>query len=101
MPQGDHTGPTGQGPGTGRKTGAGYGRNFHIQSEGFRKGRGRGYGRNRNSDPVSAHLHGDSYRINTPDKQDEITLLKSQASSLRHSLENIEKRITTLEREND
>lgn len=47
MPQGDRTGPTGQGPRTGRALGYCSGYDKPGNTKGFDEGKGRGFGRGR------------------------------------------------------
>jgi len=104
MPQGDRTGPMGQGPRTGRSSGLcsgydtpGFTKGFGGQGRGFgfgqNMGRGRGY-RFRNFGPGNA--------LNFPyssvmSKEDEIDQLKSQADYFKRSQQVIEKRLEELE----
>jgi len=113
MPSGDRTGPMGQGPRTGRSLGfcsgydtpgylkgfgGGMGRGF-----GFGRGRGRGmgYGRGYNSGWPFTGVFQSFPRTQTVSKDDEIKLLKSQAESLKRSQNDIEKRLSELEKENE
>ncbi len=109
MPGGDHTGPTGQGPGTGRVLGMcsgynapgyakGFGRNM---GRGFGFNRGRGMGRNRGR-YFGADLTESNYVPiwNQPiSKNDEIKMLKTRAELLKQSQNDIEKRLSELEKE--
>ena len=113
MPQGDRTGPMGQGPRTGRSLGfcsgydtpgfskgfgGGMGRGF-----GFGRGRGRGmgYGRSHNfGQPFTGFFQGFP-GTQTVSKDDEIKLLKSQSESLKRSQKDIEKRLSELEKEGE
>lgn len=109
MPGGDHTGPTGQGPGTGRVLGMcsgygapgyakGFGRNMG-RGFGFNRGRGMGSGRGRY---FGADLTESNYGSiwNQPiSKNDEIRMLKTRAKLLKQSQNDIEKRLSELEKE--
>ena len=113
MPQGDRTGPMGQGSRTGRASGycegldspgftkgigGGMGRGF-SHGRGMGMGRGMGSGRGRNfGGAYTGSFHGYS-RMPSMSKEDEIKLLKSQAGALSRSQEDIEKRLGELERE--
>lgn len=89
MPRSDGTGPTGQGPMTGRGLGncikygvpivAGIAAAFGF---GRRRGQRRGFGANFE---------------NFESKEDELLVLKEQAKSMESSLEEIKKRITEIE----
>ncbi len=114
MPKGDRTGPSGQGPGTGRAFGYCYG----FDSPGFVKGvgggmgRGFGYGRGMGRGRGMGFGWGRSYGVASPgvfqggnqfiqpmSKDDEIKLLKSEADALKRSQKNIDKRLGELEKE--
>lgn len=110
MPQGDRTGPMGQGSMTGRALGfcsgydtpgftkgfgGGMGRGFGF---GRGMGRGRGFGRGRNFGGVNAGIFQGLPQTQTISKEDEIKLLKSQAESLKRSQKDIEKRLSELEK---
>jgi len=119
MPQGDRTGPMGQGPRTGRSSGfclgydtpgyskgfgGGMGKGFGFGrglGRGFGFGRGmgmgRGYGRGWNTGnayPGSFQGYAGMPEIS---KEDEIKMLKSQAEALNRSQKDIEKRLQELE----
>jgi hypothetical protein len=113
MPQGDRTGPMGQGPRTGRSLGfcsgydtPGYAKGFGGgmgRGFGFGRGRGRGmgYGMGRNFGlPFTGFFQGFPW-TQTVSKDDEIKLLKSQAESLKRSQKDIEKRLGELEKEEE
>ncbi|HDP66938.1 MAG TPA: hypothetical protein ENN20_00380 [Candidatus Marinimicrobia bacterium] len=110
MPRGDGTGPTGMGPMTGRAAGycAGYDRpgfaNPYVRGgfgfgygrglgRGFRGGFGRGFGYY----PVAPAYYGAPVSWNAPTKDQELEMLKQQASNFEQSLEDIKKRIGELE----
>ncbi len=113
MPQGDRTGPMGQGPGTGRTLGfcagydtPGYAKGFGGgmgRGFGFGRGRGRGmgYGRGRNFGSSFTGFAQSFPMTQTISKDDEIKLLKSQAESLKRSQKDIEKRLSELEKEGE
>jgi hypothetical protein len=109
MPQGDRTGPMGQGPRSGRALGfcsgndspgyqkgfgGGMGRGF---SKGKGMGRGRGFGRGRNF----VNDFADTPQMKFVSKEDEIKILKSQAEALERSRKNIERRLNELEKEKE
>ncbi|MBN2272929.1 MAG: DUF5320 domain-containing protein [Bacteroidales bacterium] len=113
MPQGDRSGPMGQGPRTGRAKGfcsgydtPGYARGFGGgMGRGFGydrgMGRGRGYGRGWNiGQAFSGFFHGFPW-TQSMSKNDEIAMLKSQAEELKLSQKNIEKRLSELEKEGE
>ncbi|MBN2480465.1 MAG: DUF5320 domain-containing protein [Bacteroidales bacterium] len=125
MPQGDRTGPMGQGPRTGRglgfcsgydtpgytkgpgigmSQGFGFGRGFGGGfGRGFGRGmgRGRGYGWGRHFGWSSAGYYQTTPWMQTISKDDEIKMLKSQAEDLKRSQEEIEKRIQELNKGRD
>ena len=90
MPSGDHTGPMGQGPMTGKLSGFCTGNDISGNSKGFRRGMGRGFcfGKGRKQGHA---ISGD----------DETNMLKSQAEHLKHCLKDIEKRLSELEKEGE
>lgn len=111
MPRGDRTGPSGQGPGSGRAFGYCYG----FDSPGYTKGpgrgmgmgygfgrgmgRGRGFGRGWGySAPYQGYTPG-SPAVSQMSKEDEIRFLKSDADALKRSQKDIEKRLGELEKE--
>lgn len=125
MPGGDRTGPMGQGPMTGRAMGfcAGYEMPGYTKGYGGRMGRGFGFGRNiergfrrgpgrepgygqgysRGSNffnPYAGFHHGFPW-MQTPDREEEIKFLKSQSEAFRKSREEIEKRLSELEKEDE
>ncbi len=108
MPQGDRTGPMGQGSRTGRSLGfcsghdtpgytRGFGEGMHRKF-GFERGmgRGRGMGQGRNSGNNPSGFSGDLNRMSSMTKEDEISLLKSQIDVLKHSQQTLEKRLEEL-----
>jgi hypothetical protein len=112
MPQGDRTGPSGQGPGAGRMLGfcpgydsPGYTKGFgRGMGRGFRfargMGGGRGYGRTWNmGNAFTGFFRGFPWQPKS--KEDEIVMLKSQAEELKHIQKNIEKRLSELEEEGE
>lgn len=117
MPRGNRTGPEGRGPMTGRAMGfcagynepgytsnapaMGYGRGM---GRGFRGGFGRGFGRGlgRGFGPGIGYNYPMEYEANfTPTKEEEMNMLKDQAARLKRSLNDIQKRIEELEKEED
>ncbi|MBN1788864.1 MAG: DUF5320 domain-containing protein [Bacteroidales bacterium] len=108
MPQGDRTGPMGQGPRTGKSLGLcsgydtpGFTKGFGGQGRGFgfgqNMGRGRGFGRGyrfRNFGPGNVLNFPYSSVIS---KKEEIDQLKSQADYFKRSQQAIEKRLEELE----
>ncbi|MBN1416107.1 MAG: DUF5320 domain-containing protein [Bacteroidales bacterium] len=115
MPQGDRTGPMGQGPRTGRALGfcsgydspgytkgfgSGMGRGFGF-GYGRGMGRGRGYGRGWHMGSAFTGFFRGFPWMQPISKEDEISMLKSQAEELKRSQENIEKRLTELEKEGE
>jgi hypothetical protein len=103
----------GQGSRTGRAIGfcsgydtPGYAKGFGggmVRGSGFGKGRGMGmgYGRSRNFGSAFAGDFQGFPRTQPISKHDEIKLLKSQAESLKHSQQDIEKRLRELEKETE
>ncbi len=105
MPRGDGTGPAGMGAMTGRTAGycAGYntpGFANPIPGRGFGRGfrRGRGWGGNWYAAPASAVPYPSAYP--QPTAQQEADTLKNEAEYLKGTLENINKRISELEKDN-
>jgi hypothetical protein len=108
MPQGDRTGPMGQGPRSGRALGFCSGNDSPGNQKGFGggmgrtsgkgkgMGRGRGFGRGRNFVNDA-----DTPQMKSVSKEDEIKLLKSQAESLEQSIKNIERRLNELWKEKE
>lgn len=113
MPQGDSTGPMGQGPRTGRSLGfcsgydtPGYTKGFGGgMGRGFGYGRGRGmgmgYGGGRNFGSAFTGFFQGFPWMPTVSKDDEIKLLKSQAESLKRTQKDIEQRLSDMEKESD
>jgi len=109
MPRGDRTGPSGQGPGTGRAFGYCYG----FDSPGYTKGpgrgmgygfgrgmgRGRGYGRGWGYNAPYQGFNPDYQRTAPVSKEDEIRFLKSDADALKKTWQDLEKRIADLEKD--
>ena len=116
MPQGDRTGPMGQGPMTGRAMGfctgydspgftKGFGEGMgRAKGRGFGFGRGHGFhggwgfGRSHNLGLPSAGYSG-SPRSEPLSKADEIKMLKAQVHTIKRSQSDIEKRLRELENE--
>ena len=109
MPSGDHTGPMGQGPMTGRSSGfcSGYDTPGYVKGFGggmgrgfrFGRGRGRGSGWGRNFVGGFAGLFPGFPWVHSITKDDEINMLKSQAEYLKRSQKDIENRLGDLEKE--
>ena len=110
MPQGDRTGPKGQGSRTGRSSGLcsgydtpGFTKGYEGQGRGFGIGRGmrqgRGFGRSSMTNNAFSGLTKGFPWISSLSKEEEIKILKSQADSLKSSQQAIEKRIEELEKE--
>lgn len=110
MPQGDRTGPMGQGPRTGRSLGFCSGYDTPGSTKGFRMGRGsgfgmnlgrgRGHGRGRNFGNFGWQFTGFPHIFpwqKTVNKDDEIKMLKSQSEAFSRAQKDIEKRIRELE----
>ena len=117
MPGGDRSGPSGQGPGTGRTfgycygfdspgyakgPGGGMGRGYGSgggMGMGRARGRGMGFGRGRFFGAMKpGFVPGDTWGP-AVSKEDEIKILKSQADTLSKSQHEIEKRLRDLEKE--
>lgn len=113
MPQGDRTGPMGQGPLTGRRLGFCSGYDTPGYTKGFGSGmgygfgfgrgmgRGRGFGRGRNFGRAFTGFYYDMPWTHTISKEDEIRMLKSEAEALKHSQSDIERRLKELEKEKE
>jgi len=95
MPQGNHTGPKGQGPGTGRQRGycSGFDSPGFVKSfgNGGRFGRGSGKRWNRGRDTGNGFGRGMG-------SKDELAMLKFQADEIKATQEAIQKRINELEK---
>ena len=98
MPRGDRTGPSGEGPMTGRQLGygAGFDSPGFTQGLGFGRGRGRGFGLgsgfrnrnfNRNIQPVSTGLELNQIR-------EEVDFLKNSLTSLLERLDSMTEKDT-------
>jgi len=112
MPRGDGMGPNGMGPMTGRAAGycAGYDRPGFANptyggrmgfgrglGRGFRGGFGRGFGRGYGyANPVPAY-YGVPVNWAAPSREQELEMLRSQASNVNQELQDINKRIEELE----
>ncbi|MGE4587607.1 MAG: DUF5320 domain-containing protein [Mangrovibacterium sp.] len=105
MPSGNRTGPTGQGPGTGRALGfcsgydtPGYTKGFGMaMGKGFGFGRSCGSGRGRN---FGWFFSGPGRFVpwqHSVSKDDEIRMLKSQSEALSRTQADLEKRLRELE----
>lgn len=101
MPGGDRTGPSGQGPMTGRGLGYCAGNDMAGYEErpgGFGRGRRRAFGRGRR------HRYGwgnEFFSWQATKGVSEKTLLQNEARILREQLEAIEKRLADLEMKKD
>lgn len=114
MPSGDRTGPVGQGPRTGRSlgfcsgydspgytkgVGSGMGRGFGFgRGLGFGQGFGRGRGFGRGYGRMSWDYGSVNPWPQSMNREDEITMLKSQAEALSRSQADIARRIDELEK---
>lgn len=109
MPRGDGTGPNGMGQMTGRAAGycAGYDRpgfanpgvgSRYGMGRGFRGGFGRGFGRGFGYYHTAPAYYGAPVNLAAPTKDQELEMLKQQASNFEQSLEDIKKRIGELEK---
>ena len=110
MPKGDRTGPSGQGPGTGRAFGYCYGFDSPGYTKGTGRGMGMGYGFGRGMGRGRGFGRGWGYNapyqgfapgnpgMSPMSKEDEIKLLKSEADSLKQTQQDIERRIADLEK---
>ena len=115
MPGGDRTGPRGMGPATGRAAGycadysvpgymnpgpgRGFGRGWG-QGMGWGRG-GRGFGRGMGRGPRWAYPYEEapfSYYPPELSAKDEAGMLKNQAEALKQALDNIQNRISVLEK---
>ena len=115
MPLGDRTGPMGQGPTTGRALGfcAGYDSPGYTKGVGMNKDRGFGFGRGmrfgrRRRGVLGRHLgwfYPESEQFypwnQAMSKENEISMLKSQAEALSRSQAALEKRIQELENQKE
>jgi hypothetical protein len=111
MPLGDHTGPMGQGPMTGKSSGLCSGIDTRGYVKGFGGGMGRGFifGRGGGRGSGWGRNHGGSFAglfpgfrwANSIIKDDEISILKSQAEYLKRFQKDIEKRLGELEKEGE
>ncbi len=112
MPQGDCTGPMGQGSRTGKSLGYCSGHSTPSYAKGFGEGKqrgaghGRGMGRRRGKYQgmcIDNTNSGSSRGLNwmsSMKKDDEIQLLKLQIDVLRHSQQTLEKRLEELANDN-
>jgi hypothetical protein len=98
MPQGNRTGPEGQGPRTGRQRGlcSGFDSPENLKSFGNRRGFGRGFGR-------GSGMRRNRYFFNaqTVLPKDEIAMLKLQANEIKVTQDAIQKRINELEKNSE
>lgn len=100
MPRGDKTGPTGMGPGTGRRMGycAGYDTPGAFNRSGFGMGRagfgmGRGGGRGFRNRFFANEMR---FQNVEPNPDWEMSSLKAQADALKNELQAIENRLNSL-----
>lgn len=111
MPQGDRTGPMGQGSRTGRAFGLCSGYDTPGYTKGMGRGmgngigrgsgRGMGNGRGRNfGNAFTGFFQGFPWFQNMS-KNDEIKMLKNQAESLKQNQRDIEKRLSELDKESE
>jgi hypothetical protein len=111
MPRGNQTGPMGQGHMTGRSLGfysgydsPGYKKDFRGgmgKSFGRGNGRGMGFGRGRRFGFANNGFFQGLFRMPSMSKNDEISVLKSQAEELKRSQETREKRLNELTKESE
>lgn len=109
MPRGDRTGPMGMGPMTGRRAGycSGFAAPGYENSVGFGGGYGCGFGRGRGSRrmfaatgvPGWARNGFPGYAGTNVDAFDEKAYLSDQAEVLENQLQQIKKRLSSLEEE--
>ena len=105
MPGGDRTGPSGQGPLTGRRMGycAGEDRPGYMYNSGY--GYGRGWGRGlglgrgfrRGFGPGRGIGYGNFYQESIPDVSEK-TLLENEIKILKEQLSSLENRLTGMEK---
>lgn len=109
MPRGDKTGPFGQGPMTGRGLGyctgnasPGFVNNFFGRGMGRGRGfgRGMGFGFRGGMGTFSSYPTYSELNYTKPSKEEEADMLKIQARNFKQNLEDIEKRIKELEKDN-
>jgi hypothetical protein len=109
MPQGNRTGPVGQGPGSGRALGfcsgydsPGYQKGFGGgMGRGFNKGKGRGRGLGFGRGHNFGNNFADTPQMKSLTKEDEIRNLKLQIEALERSRKNVERRLNELEKEKE
>ncbi len=109
MPQGNQTGPMGQGPRTGRRLGLCSGYDSPGYTKGFGNGKERENGRGMKLGRGMRQGIGSGFRnafrgfsqMSSLSKQDELALLKSQADELKRSQDAILKKLSELEKNND
>ncbi len=111
MPGGDRTGPLGQGPGSGRVYGYCYGFGapgyIKVPGRGMCRGYGfeRGFGRSRGicrGWNITSNFRGymtPYHWMPSMSREDEITMLITEADGLKRSQQDIEKRLAELEKE--
>jgi hypothetical protein len=106
MPQGDRTGPMGQGSRTGRSSGFCTGNDTPGNTRGFGKGMhgragvGRGWGRGMGFGKAYSQSAFGLPRMTSKNKEDEIKLLKSQAEELKRLQQALEKKLGEMTKDN-
>ena len=106
MPRGNKTGPTGEGPMTGRSQGFCTGNmqpgsisNQFNQGQGFGRGQGRGMGR-RGAGQGIGFRHGNrNVYFENPTPVSEATLIENEIRVLKEQLSNLEKRLSNSKEE--
>lgn len=108
MPQGNQTGPMGQGSRTGRQLGVCSGYDSPGYAKGFGSGMRKGSGKEMGFGRGLGNGRGRGFRnairsfsqMPSLSKQDELTTLKSEADALRRSQDAVQKKISELEKDN-
>ena len=97
MPGGDRTGPSGQGPLTGRRMGycVCEDRSSYMLNSGYGYGRGRGF--RRGFGPGRGMGYGNFYQENITDVSEK-TLLENEIRILKEQLSSLENRLTEMEK---
>lgn len=110
MPAGNGTGPMGQGPMTGRGAGFCAGYDAPGLTKGYGRGMGRGFGPGRGRGRGMGYRHRwQEWPETTPSafhtaarslsKENEITMLKTQAENLKRAQEELQNRLDELEKQ--
>lgn len=112
MPFGDHTGPSGMGPRSGRGFGfcSGYSHPGFVagRGRGFGRGMGPGFGRSRGwgrqfgpgvGYPGYAPDYGPVYGAEAPSPDQEKSYLKSQISAMETTIENLKRRLEEVDKQ--